>query len=829
MATLISKYNDGTEDFLTAGSWGLVFEGGTGSAHLDSEAGNTEVALSPSWGASATFTPGAITVDGIAVKVNGRAASPSGTLSVCIGQAGTPVAGTTVTINVTDIPYAVTAGHYGWMFFKFSAPVTLAGATAYSVMAQESVAADDVSLFRDATASNWSRCLRTTTTQAPAAGDKMIIAGEWTAAGTFSAITVNMNNADATDYGTGSTTLPSLAVCSKGTLDWTYNATRQLRLSGILAIYAGGTMNIGTVANPVGSAYTHTLELDCAANGDFGLIKYSGGTLVVKGATRTYDRCMLAADAIATATSITTDVSTGWKNGETIIIAPTDRTAAHYDVCTLSGDASGTTINLVSGLSWAHTGTSPVQAEIIVLNRNILITSVNSSYKGYVQIAGGVSSIGSTDIDWARFQYFGSNTSAKDGINIGQNNFTETFSIDRCCITDGYYGLRTPGSGFDYDYTISNCTFYNLLGSYSCGSNSGINAGITFTNNWSIYTTSTAFVFGSACGTITDNRAIGVTGTGFSFTGLGPFGTCSDNIAHSCATGLQIASVKCRGGTITNFKAWNNSSYGLTISTIVQNVTFSNLVCFGNASGNIEVTNTLIDCVFSGGSLNGYTSYTSAYGLYFGRDSSSINTLFSGMAIGVASGNYLDHTTGEIYLAVAYTNVDVAFYNCTWGAATKVSIFAGNVQNYSLRFSKDAGTEGNDWSQLLNGILTHNATEGISSSDCLELQPTGNASYLDLSNYLDFGMFQAPAVDGVSRTVYIQLKDNVAWDGTNVSISLWQNGTKVVDWADKSGTITTTYTEYSLTYTPTEDGVLDLAIKLDGDAGRVYADGFRWT
>ncbi len=112
MAKLISS---ATGNFTASGTWKLVDSTST----LDSEAANT--ALTTSYVTSSTFTPGAITIDGIAVKIASVSTSPSGTISVALDQGGGTVSGTEVTLNVSDMPYCSTTNlQGGWVLFKFA-------------------------------------------------------------------------------------------------------------------------------------------------------------------------------------------------------------------------------------------------------------------------------------------------------------------------------------------------------------------------------------------------------------------------------------------------------------------------------------------------------------------------------------------------------------------------------------------------------------------------------------------------------------------------------------------------------------------------------------
>jgi hypothetical protein len=231
-----------------AASWGAI----DATSYLNSETSNT--ALTTAYVESSAFTPGAITIDGIAVKLASRSGSPTGTMSVRLAQAGATVAGTEIIVNVSDLPTcSTTLIDGGWYLIKF-APVTLAGATAYTVSAKTS-SASQVNLYRDATGGNWARALRTTTTAAPAAGDDMIITGEWIGAGAMTARTVTIDSTAATDYGSNSTSFETFAleICNGGTLTYGTAASTNyvLRLSGFLTMTNGSTLNIGTVANPI--------------------------------------------------------------------------------------------------------------------------------------------------------------------------------------------------------------------------------------------------------------------------------------------------------------------------------------------------------------------------------------------------------------------------------------------------------------------------------------------------------------------------------------------------------------------------------------------------
>ena len=430
-----------TGNFLTAGTWGLV----DATSYLNSETGSEVLTTAYSGTRSAAFTPGAIEISGIALKLSVRTGT-TGTISTQLelDVGDVAVSGTEVTIDCADLPAAVTAdANGGWIFFKFASPVLLLGATAYQVAATTS-SVSQVSLFRDGTADNICRALVTTTTGAPAAGDDLIVAGEYTAAGASATYTITMDETVATDYGSATTSAvtPALALCAKGILRWGVAATTNyvLRLSGYAVVYAGGELDIGTVGAEMPRNSSGFLEFDCAADGDFGLITRNLATTVIQGLSRTVgkllDRCKLNTDEAANSTSLGVDTDTGWLDNDRIAVASTTRTRTDCESGTMSGDAGAATLTVDGfagaggGLLVAHSGTSPTQAEVILLTRNVGIRAVTSTLVTFWNIKPTAT----VDCDWAEFYYMGENAVGKRGVEIETTTGSCVFT--RCAFHD---------------------------------------------------------------------------------------------------------------------------------------------------------------------------------------------------------------------------------------------------------------------------------------------------------------------------------------------------------------------------------------------------------
>lgn len=399
MAYLVATANG---NFTAAATWKLC----NGTLFTDSEAGSA--AVPAAWtGPTAGQTPGAITIDGIAVKIHSRVASPTGTFSVRLYNVTdvAVVAGTTVTVNVSDILVATT-GANGWMFFAFAAPVLLIAAKAYRVEAICTVAGE-VTLYRDGTANNWAKLIRTTTTQAPAAGDNLFVLGEWTAAATMTTRTVTMDSTATTDYGDGvENALAKVGISNGGTLAWgTTAATNyRLRVSGYFAVWAGGLHTMGTVATPCPRDSSMELQFDVVTtNLAFGMLVW--GTFVAQGLSRTSGKnvwhCNLNATTLSGAATWNVDTDTGWLNGDEVLIAATRTTAGQSERLTLSGAAGASSFTTTTNAANIHDGTGTVAAKVLLITRNVRITNVTTT-----RVCFGVHTLegGSTDCDWVLFQ-----------------------------------------------------------------------------------------------------------------------------------------------------------------------------------------------------------------------------------------------------------------------------------------------------------------------------------------------------------------------------------------------------------------------------------------
>lgn len=804
-----------TGNLTASGTWGAV----DATSLSDSEAANT--ALTASYVTSSTFTPGAITIDGIAVKLASRAAgSPANTISVALDLATVTVTGTEVTLNVADLDACSTTDNEGgWYLFKFAAPVLLVAATVYGVKAKLSATSTAVNLYSTAT-TNWSRMLRTTTNAAPAAGDTMDVIGEHTGAGTGNSFVVTMNSTATTDYGPGTDGSVGMTIGKRGTLTYGASAATAyyLKLSGDLIVYSGGAINQGTVATKMPSDSSAVLEFDPVADGGMGLI-FRAGTGVAQGNPITH-RCRIAVDAAANATSFTADASTGWANNDNIVVASTSTTSTQNEKGQVSS-TSTTTVNIKSfagsggGLLNAHSGTTGSRAEVIKLDRNVIIRSATSTLMTYVFMGPNVS----VDWDYVECYYMGANLTNKHGINI--TTTTGTVTVNDSSFHDfetwGVHLLGATGSGV----TIDTCDLYNLS-QVAGGSPITVAAttGVPVLNAlWCILWASNTFGFNLADTglTLTNNVAVGGANAGFSFSEAGgTFGTCTDNLSHSCATtGAQILNVT--RGTITRLTIYRCPT-GLTIGghqagrVILDTCTIWGNTASGITGGGGGVPLELRSCAIYGNATAGITA-TATTGV--------LRYLLFNCTLGSPNAN----VSADIILA---GTMEVYAWNTIMASTTEVTV-GGCDTNFVRSQNHDQNAALHKiWNR--NGTIVNDVTiRHTASGYSWKLTPNSATQKLVAPGPSWYDGFRTAILANNLVTITVWLQKDASYNGNQPRLVIQGGilagvGSVGADVTAAMTGGTGAWEQVTVTATPTEAGVIEYYVDCDGTAGNVYMD-----
>lgn len=739
---------------------------------LVSQAGSTACpSASGASARSATFTPGAITIDAIALRIASRSASPSGTMTVRLWTTAA-VTGSDVTINVSDLPNATNSNKNdgGFIVFKLAAPITLIAATAYAVEAFTSVAAM-VTLWTNGTANNWVRALRTTTTQAPAAADNMWISGEYTGAGAITSRTVTMDSTATTQYGSNPGAAnrhvtPGIAIGKGGTLTFGTTASTNyvLRLQASLVVCNGGTLNMGTVATPVPRTSTAILEFaQSTADADYGLFVCEGATWIGQGLSRTSGKnipyCLLTADVAASggspsSSTISVDTDTGWLSGDVVAIAGTGVGSSGAELCTLSGDAGASSMVLnnctnattamavpptgTRGLNNAHGGVYPLLSEVVLLTRNVKVRSTSTTLMSYVLI--GISAVSCTsvtvDLDWVEFYYHGAASTNFRGFEI-EVHTGSSVSVQYCSFhqmeRNGVTINDASSANNDSDkvQVRYNC-FFNSNSVASTDGHSGIWIGASARNtwdisyNWLIYQAGSGgynISLGDNGGTCIGNRCANSRLSGISLGQTsGQIGRFEDNVVHSCDWDALVIQNAATIGKVKNFLAYHTINHGVEIFSLSTgavwvDVEFDTLNLFGcgrSASTSFPMK-IAVQAIIRGNDWKiRNTSTNSTATLGFNMSTGTLIEMFvDGLDMSDTTGVYRNFATADLDIDQAGTwsvARRINIRNGKFGSGIPVQGAASMSDTSFVSVQRYGGTTGSHRKYMRNGMISSDAT-----------------------------------------------------------------------------------------------------------------------
>jgi hypothetical protein len=740
-------------------------------------------------------------VDGILLQL-AAVGGTTGTLTVILRQVSPASDLATVTIDIAQLP----SSGDGWFFVKFASPVGLANNRTHTVRVYRSVGSSSVSLLTNGT-TNWNRVLRTTSTLGgpPVAADVLFILGEFTGAGAPTARTVDMTHNTTTAYG-------DIWIGVGGTLRFGSSAssTYNLRIAGNLYVGGGGTFTMGTVASPIPATSTATLELFPTADGGFGLL--GNGIITGQGAPRTYDRARLAADAAGAATSLTSDVSTGWVATDEIAIGQTYRSGTGQSEKRTISNVVGTTIT-VPAITNAHHGTSPTQAYLILLTRNVRIRSASTTYVSYVNFKRWAT----VDFDWVEFSYLGENATGKRGVEC--DTIEGSVNLNRCSFHDCEdFGLYLGTAATSTGITVTNCVAFNLA---SVTGPAVTN--IATSGTWAI----TGNIFmqvssASACinvrlydlgGTFTDNVMIGgYNGLIFdeATTNPGTFGTLE--IICTSNAGIYFRSDVCRlsSSTVTVYRC--AATGGIRLDAGTHN-TFT-----GGASSRIR----WVSCAFAGDA-----SYSTYNGVLFGGFSANY-WVFEDCDLGVAAGSgnnaRVAHTISDVGLTTGYHSIDAIFTACDLASTTEVSGQENLSDGASIRLQRRDQVVGAHQTFMRAVTLEPDATVYHTAAPSLKMIP------VSATEQGESEAREIPIDAAGIRTITVWIRKTSAYNGAQPRLRVKKNlgaGSNFsADITLDTATVGTEIWEQLSGTTPVADDntALEAFVDCDGTAGAINVD-----
>jgi hypothetical protein len=824
MARLISKGGN----FTAAGSWGAV-ETATGAQQTTRSAatGNTtSYVYSPTF----TITNGSV-IEGVMLWLE-QNGSGTGTFSVALSDDNGVTATREVTINVSDVPPANSDG--GWVFFKFGSTLTGDGGTDYRIGVKGS-SISQVTTARSATAADWARLLRTSTTQAPAAADELYIVGEHTAAGAVTTITITMNNANTTAFGL-------VEVGHTGVLSWdtTAASTFTLRLAGSLSIRYAGTVKMGDTGAEIPRDSVAILEFDCGSDGQYYLDVW--GTFKARGLSRTAGKdivwCRLNTDEAAAQTTLGVDTDTGWKSGDEIAIASTTRTVGQLEERTLSGDAGASSITVSSGLTNAHGGTAPVQAHVALLTRNVRVRSTSSTFASRVLV--NISA--SFDVEWVDFRYCGYGTgvyalnlstttmvpkvryclirdSDGGGINQTNNNSYSMDIRDTCIYKQATAAFNTDGITMGSNQSASTWVISNVL--LLGGGNNG-SYGFNLAGSPSTSMTITGLI-------VANGNWFGALGCVYDDYLLDGFELYSNTGTHV----IYIANTPQKNLSFKNFSVWRNNISVMSLTSFpLPGISWEDGKFFGNTTAHITLGNAanapgwrFKNVIFAGD-----TTFSTTYGISIGGGSNASNTpdwRFEGCTFGDAAGGiYADHTTNDILLGagIHYTTMTVVGAN-GFGAATPVGGMSQAIRGSYIAVQSSSGaTIYTPFGTLARDTTTFDVTPS------LKMTPSVAATKLESNAGTRGKGFLVPVNNGQTVTASIKVQKDGSYNGNAPRLIVKSNPLVGID----DDTVIDTHATGSGSFETlsgaapavSADGVLEFVVDCDGTAGNIYVDTF---
>lgn len=839
MSRLVATANGNAS---AAATWGIC----DATSELDSEAGTGSLTASNL--DSASFIPAAATIDAVLLKIaDNNNVTPTSQLIVTLRNVTTATDVASVTIDLADLdhPFTSSDNAIGWVCFKFGTPVVANGTDSYLVRARMSNTSFVCSLFRNATTNNWSRLLRTTTTAAPAAGDRVIVTKEWTAQATGTARIVTWDITATILLGVAGSTSTSVknfqnspvSISKGGTITWATTASVNLKLKciGPIVVYSGGSYIQGDIGAEIPSTSSAEVEFAMSASNDSRFAAMNGSYVRGVGMPRTSGKavpwCLLNADVSAAATTLNVDRDTGWLSGDDIAIASTTRTTSQAENRTLGSDAGASSMVVTVGLTNAHGGANDVIAEIINLTRNVRFICT-----------GGFS---------ARFDFYVTANvrftwTAFNVIQTIVSTVTTGSVILTYCAFKNASGISlsfTTANGF----TVDNCVHWNLTGSTTTqfiNVAAITNTDWTITNNVSVRSgdgTVSIIKCIAVGGIFTGNRTSG----GASLNGLYGIefgqagntnlllGTFSDNIVHSCGQRGLFTGFVAYNKTVSNLRIWRNSQIGWFDNSIWVNCRIDSPIIFGNASSSTDSNWTLgehYDTKVDSAVVSGDTTGSVPVGLDTMDNGSTVGKFkeitFRNCIFGSGGGTKTTHTTADVRLGngTALHMPRLKFIDCIFSSATK---FSWGTSPHLGAFISQQRTNGSlaNTDTTINkvGVIAYETTTIHSELVSEKLTPVeANGSTLFSSSRF------RRVISGQTKNESVWVRKDSSYNGSiQPRLVLRANPAVGIDADTVLATLSAaadTWQQLSAT-TPaaTSDGVFEFAIQVNGTAGNAFA------
>jgi len=779
MTTLVSRANG---DFSASATWRRAATG-TGCEQT-SDANSTAVtSTSYQWSPAFTITSGEV-IEGLVLQLGRRA--DSGTITIGLSDDGGAAAAREVQLNCGELADVNAGGSCTptFVFVKFASPITADGGSDFKIGVKVS-SSGNAQVYRSSVAADWWRVLVTDISQAPGAGDNLIVVGEYTGPATYTSINVTMDSTSSTDYGW-------LRIGARGSVRYgtAVGTNYLLKVSGHVWVGHYGELSLGTTGIPMPPSSSAELLIDCASAAQYYLYHTGGAINGVSAETRV-SWTTLSADVAVGGTVLTVADTTGWQAGDTLLVTGTRRSTTESELRAISTVDSATQVTLDSGVTYPHDGGGTyTKGEVANLSRNVRIRAPSASLA---------------------FSYSAGTYGAGAG-NVSVLNLSRA-AIQYCC-----QFLAPASSSIAYypsakwEATLDRCAFLGAGGvTYPYALSMSVTRGaITFSDNvWYLptgmnwlckpYGADAVTVTGNLLcgpGNIDDGKGVGQVGDGvngadwttnrITFDGnvitgdttslgfqLGSGVTADANKAHANAGGFNLRPPRLNGTPspfnecrVTNLRSYRNTGVGLTVTpwTAGWNIGVDGGSSFENGTAGVDIQSGLpLDVRIANLEVFGSAAHAQPYGVRFGGTTGCgcPGLVFDGL-------DCHDHATADVVLSQAAIPSGYAFAalfdRCILASTTPVSIDTGRMtydDRCAIRFQcyNDADGSHRWYAKYHTGITDESIY--ADSAPSVRLTPS-HASFVNRSP-----RFKVAVAAGQVCTASVKVRESMIGDGTD--------------------------------------------------------------
>lgn len=516
-------------------------------------------------------------------------------------------------------------------------------------------------------------------------------------------------------------------------------------------------------------------------------------------------------------------------------------------------------MNITVAVTNAHLGSGDTKGGVILLTRNVILRTVNTSFNTHLYTACGSSVV---DLDWAALKNSGWVSGTGSGCHCAMHSSASGSFTANYTVIDGshYNGFNFTGS---FPAVITDCSAYNLSstgateGAIATSSNMlGINLQIE--RFYAIHCPQGLYQPNNlgASSYIKNVYIAGATNHGIRFvpSGSAPFklaGSYDNWEVHgsSSGSGLQVSGAAHGPFTLDTWNVWAmTGGSALTVASSCANIKFSNWKMFGCAP-NMTVSSSMVGIVWENCQFDGLSSPASQFGLYLGGTTPGsvyilrfVNCEFSNGASPKQA-----HTVNDISTNFSEGNFyfDITLEDCILGASTPISskfytdIAVVSDLTSALGLMTPDVVDGGQrlrWSNTTIGGRTHgtivcnrgrqlhNTSTYHTAAPSEELVPI--SSTLKLAS----GVRRVPVLSAAAASVSVWVRKDGSYNG---------NAPRLIQRAHSALGLTETVLNtlsvgantweelVGITGAVAADGVVQFYVDCDGTAGSVFVDD--WT